>query len=873
MKRNLFLLSLILSLAVNPFAWADITVSDLKTVQASGGDYSVLNENATISADGTLKFIECSVGQSQPITITMAGGVLEFKITGGSDSPHTTPFLLSNKNGGTNNNLTLTGTGTIVKSGAGYLASSPGANATVTYSLDENSLIDIQSGTFIYGGQVANMNANMADLKIAKGASINLWDTTNSLRCDVLSGEGRIYTNTIYDPAPVVVGAANGSGTFAGTLVKNPSQPGTINASQGTYYDNRIDFIKVGTGTQTMTGANTYAGYTRIDSGTLAFADGTLSDGVATSGKIGSGAVEIKSAGTLEFNSSADNTIVGVLSGTGTLKQLKAGSTLTLQNGANTFSGKLIIEAGTVNANSVGSSAGVNIANGAAFELNSEASQLLSIANKGTFVKSGSGALGLTMTNDSNGTTVLNGGSVESYGNRYGLAIHATADSQINLSGPEPWQMTLYTGYTKDANAMKAEILPGYSGSTALNSVFVGTRWNMNDTANTNNARGVLTTNYSMLSMKTTIFVDSPITVDLANGRYDDWAAVFLYSIDDQGVMSETPTTLLGFGSQCSKVINSGVAIQPGGYVLEVRLADFGGGVGYYADSNEPNLNIYDSVNNIIGVGIRKNGDTALTGNTFMRMDIDPATGLLAFSDGSLSTWNPKVEIKADIEIDEGNILTVNNSNADIKSVAFTKPITGKGTLLLNNDASGSQLPVSILSTEGSIDAGNGIRLSVEGDIDGNLSLQPGSVMDINPDVTSDGSVLPQAIGGDVTIAAGAKIYVDLTDVTSDAVLNSVAGTLTIDPDAQIIFTTSNSQLSAIELTVFGMEEALSGLTAEKIAEMISLPDNLRLGGASTDKGLTVTLGDSNSVPEPSTWLLLALGLSVLAGWKRAKDR
>ena len=117
---------------------------------------------------------------------------------------------------------------------------------------------------------------------------------------------------------------------------------------------------KTGAGTLTFAGANTYTGATTITAGTLE---------IGGAGSLGSGsyAGTIANSGTFEYNSSANQTLSGVISGTGSVVKGNTG-TLTL-TGANTYSGVTTINAGILEIQSddaLGSTVGETIINGGA---------------------------------------------------------------------------------------------------------------------------------------------------------------------------------------------------------------------------------------------------------------------------------------------------------------------------------------------------------------------------------------------------------------------------------------------------------------------------------------------------------------------------
>ena len=134
--------------------------------------------------------------------------------------------------------------------------------------------------------------------------------------------------------------------TFAGNIVTN------FTSAQ----NNRGIVQKDGVNTLTLTGANTYAGGTTINAGTLQIGAG------GASGTIGFGPVTDN--GVLILNRAGNLTVGGVISGAGSVYQIGAG-TSTLTN-TNTYSGPTVISNGTLAVTAVGlSSSEVDVCGGA----------------------------------------------------------------------------------------------------------------------------------------------------------------------------------------------------------------------------------------------------------------------------------------------------------------------------------------------------------------------------------------------------------------------------------------------------------------------------------------------------------------------------
>ena len=161
-----------------------------------------------------------------------------------------------------------------------------------------------------------------------------------------LSGNGTI--DGVSGTPTLTVGDNNATTTFSG-VIKNTA--GTL------------ALTKTGTGTLTLSGANTYAGATTISAGTLSVSGGSA---IADTGvvSVSSGAVfnlgasetvgSIAGAGNIALGSNtltagganSNTTVSGVISGTGALAKTGTGA-LTL-SGENTYSGATTVSGGTL---------------------------------------------------------------------------------------------------------------------------------------------------------------------------------------------------------------------------------------------------------------------------------------------------------------------------------------------------------------------------------------------------------------------------------------------------------------------------------------------------------------------------------------------
>jgi autotransporter-associated beta strand protein len=253
-------------------------------------------------------------GQIGSNTVNIASGaLLDFDVKASSSANYST----------TN---TFTGTGTLKKSGAGSLT---WGSASGVFAMT-GGLIDVQAGSFI-GSNSGNevWTNNKASLNVAAGAVFA--GVEGNIIVDALTGGGAVTSGYPGFAYGLTVGVNNGSGTFSGAIQDSHGQSAKL--------------TKTGTGTQILTGANSYTGVTTVSGGVLQVGNG------GTSGTLGSGAVVDNAS--LVFNRSDALLVSNAISGTGTLTQAGAGTTTLAAD--NSYGGTTAVSGGTLQVGNGGS--------------------------------------------------------------------------------------------------------------------------------------------------------------------------------------------------------------------------------------------------------------------------------------------------------------------------------------------------------------------------------------------------------------------------------------------------------------------------------------------------------------------------------------
>lgn len=378
------------------------------TLQVAGNIYFTGNStagNAVISNNfhaATITFQDASTAGSATISNTSANGpsLIIFKDTSNAGSAVITSFT-------PNSSIVFQGT-----SNAG--------NATVT----TNSADTITFAGASTGGQ-ARLITNSGGVFDMSAL------TTAGMTAGSIEGVGDYFLGS----KQLTVGLNNLSTQVSGVIADGGAAGGTGGS-----------LIKVGSGTLTLSGANTYTGTTTVTAGTLAAGavntlPGLTALTVENPGTLnlagfnqsigslaGDGAVTLGNATLTTGNDGTSTTFSGVMSGSGVLDKVGTGTFILAGN--NTYTGGTTIGAGTLQLGNGGTSGGIagNVVDNGTLAFNR--SDVVTfpgvISGTGSLAQIGTGATILNATNTYTGTTTVTSGT---------LAIGDATHSAATLSG------------------------------------------------------------------------------------------------------------------------------------------------------------------------------------------------------------------------------------------------------------------------------------------------------------------------------------------------------------------------------------------------------------------------------------------------------
>jgi filamentous hemagglutinin family protein len=284
--------------------------------------------------------------------------------------------------------------------------------------------IRLGDGATLNGDISLTGNARIATAGVISATLTGVISGANNVEFASYAGPGTIrltgnntYTGTTTISSGILqLGTGGTSGSLGNGGVVTNTGTLTINRSNAITIGNSIQstgaLTQAGTGTTTLTGANTYSGTTTISAGTLQVGNG------GATGTLGSGAVVDNAALVFNRDASADLTVSGAISGTGSLTQSGAGKTIL--TGGNSYSGTTTINTGTLQVGSGGATGTLGsggVLNNAALIFNRNATTDLSVANAisgtGSVEQAGAGKTILSANNSYSGATSVSGGILQ----------------------------------------------------------------------------------------------------------------------------------------------------------------------------------------------------------------------------------------------------------------------------------------------------------------------------------------------------------------------------------------------------------------------------------------------------------------------------
>jgi fibronectin-binding autotransporter adhesin len=282
--------------------------------------------------------------------VTNSGGTA-INTSGSAAGYATAGFYLD---GGLRGAGTVTNNNTTVRIGLNLRTTNTTFSGTLIVNGAASATAGAGSGLGVGGCTAGLQNADITvngTLELNKTANSFSWANVaaGSFRMGALSGAGVVVGHSDTAIATTFAVGANGhDGTFSGAIADGANDT--------------LSLVKAGTGAQTLTGTNAYTGATTVEDGTL-----TIAEAGRLMGGSYAGAIALSAASsTLRYDSSADQTLSGVISGSGSLLKTGAG-TLRLA-GANSYSGPTTVSTGAlaVVAGGACSNSAVTVKDGAA---------------------------------------------------------------------------------------------------------------------------------------------------------------------------------------------------------------------------------------------------------------------------------------------------------------------------------------------------------------------------------------------------------------------------------------------------------------------------------------------------------------------------
>ena len=320
------------------------------TVTGAGSNTNITLSGGTITSSKTQSYNaaltlganETLTGTSITTSSTLAGAGKNLNIVG----------TASAGSGNFNTGGIVTNVAQLSVAGTATFGANVTTSGTQTYSGDvlmKTAATTLSSVTAPGTGANITISGNLGGAQTAHGVSVQTGTGTFTVNGAVGTGTGI----TAFNASGANLALQEVDATQSVTL--SPGVAGTVGAISGS----STALTMAGAGTLTLTTNNSYGGTTTVSAGSLQLGAG---------GQLGSGTynadIAIASGAQLQFSSALNQTLTGMISGSGGLRKDTSGvSTLTLA-GNNSYSGTTTISAGSVlttQPNALGATSGATV--------------------------------------------------------------------------------------------------------------------------------------------------------------------------------------------------------------------------------------------------------------------------------------------------------------------------------------------------------------------------------------------------------------------------------------------------------------------------------------------------------------------------------
>jgi len=201
---------------------------------------------------------------------------------------------------------------------------------------------------------------------------------------------------------------------------------------------------------------------------------------------------------------------------------------------------------------------------------------------------------------------------------------------------------------------------------------------------------------------------------------------------------------------------------------------------------------------------------------------------------------------------------------------------TGGNTNTGGNSIPGANIYTGSLTITGGFTATGGVTTGgvgtftlnnhVFGSFPGSLAVSPGATFTV-----VDTTNLPSSL----TLDAGSTLQLSVDTLTALANTLSIAGNLNLNGTKLIVTDLAGTSQAVPEGTTFALIHYGGTETGEFVINGVPIPNGGTFTLGKNEFVIDYAAGDPNveitAVPEPSTWMMMAGGISLLACWRRVK--